>query len=81
VAEADLILGMGVHHVDHAFALGGERKSFLLTDYAANAETGRNISDPFGGGLEIYRVTADELEAELRHVAERLAAGEPGERA
>lgn len=74
VAQADLILGMGPHHVDQAQALGAESKVSLLTDYAEGAKTGRSVADPFGGGLDVYRATADELEAKLLRVVNRLGA-------
>jgi protein-tyrosine-phosphatase len=73
VDEASLILGMAAHHVAAARALGGEGKVFLLTDYAANAATGRAIHDPFGEALESYRRMADELGVEIPRVISRLA--------
>lgn len=73
VAESDLILGMGVHHVERASVLGGDGKTFLLADYAERAESGHAIADPFGGDLDLYRSTADELERMVALVLVRIA--------
>ena len=74
VAENDLIFTMGPHHLERVEALGGRGKAFLLTAYPDAGTTGRPISDPMGGELEVYRTTADELETEVRRVFDRLAA-------
>ena len=73
VTEADLILGMGVHHTERASVLGGDGKTFLLADYAERAASGRVIADPFGGDLDLYRSTADELERMVTLVVARIA--------
>lgn len=72
VEDADLIFTMGAHHLERVEALGGAGKSYLLTAYPSRAD-GRNISDPIGGDLDVYRSTADELETEIRRVFDRLA--------
>jgi len=77
VANAELILAMGPHHVERVEALGGEGKTHLLTDYAERSTDGRAIVDPFGGGLDIYRSTADELEHEVALVFDRLVSERP----
>jgi protein-tyrosine-phosphatase len=77
VAESDLILAMGPHHVERIEALGGEGKTFLVTDYAERSDEGRAIVDPFGGGLEIYRSTVDELERIVGLVFDRIASERP----
>lgn len=74
VEESDIILTMGLHHLERADALGGRGKSYLLTAYPARGSAGRAINDPVGGDLEIYRATADELEVEIRRVLDSLAA-------
>lgn len=74
VDEQDVILVMGPHHLERAEALGGEGKSHLLTHYAAHGSSDRAVSDPFGGDLEVYRATYDELEREIRRVFDRIAA-------
>lgn len=73
VAESDLVLAMGPHHAERIEALGGEGKTHLLTDYAERSTDGRPIVDPFGGGLDIYRSTTDELERTVAFMFNRLA--------
>ncbi len=72
VSSADVILAMGPHHLDRAEALGGVGKSWLLTDFAGSAP--RPVSDPFGGDLDVYRATFDELEREIAAVLDRIVA-------
>ena len=74
VEGSDLIFAMGPHHLERAEALGGAGKSFLLAEYPTPGASGRAISDPMGGDLDIYRATADELEVEIRRVFDRMAA-------
>ena len=74
VQESDVILVMGPHHLERAEALGGEGKAHLLTHYAAHGSTDRAVSDPFGGDLEVYRATYEELEKEIKRVFDRIAA-------
>ena len=73
VDSSDVILTMGPHHLERVEALGGAGKSYLLTAYPQHGTSGRAISDPMGGDLEVYRATADELESEIRRVVDRLA--------
>jgi len=72
VAEADVVLGMGTHHVERALVLGGDGKSHLLSDYAADSTGGHSVADPFGGDLELYRATADELVPLIDALLDRL---------
>ena len=78
VDESDLVLAMGPHHVERIEALGGSGKVHLITDYAERTQDARAIVDPFGGGLEIYRSTADELERIVALVFDRIAGERPG---
>lgn len=73
VSHADVVLTMGPHHLDRAEALGGTGKSFLLTSYAAGDGIARPVSDPFGGDLDVYRATFDELTREITAVLDRVA--------
>jgi len=77
VEESDLILAMGPHHVERIEALGGAGKTHLITDYAERSDEGRAIVDPFGGGLDIYRATVDDLESVVALVLERIASERP----
>jgi len=74
VDEAELILVMSPHHGERAEVLGGAGRTWLLTDYAARAVTGRPVQDPFGGELDLYRETFAELSREITGVLDRLAA-------
>jgi protein-tyrosine-phosphatase len=74
VDSSDLILAMGPHHLDRIEALGGGSKAFLLADFASHGASGRAISDPIGGELDVYRATADELEREIRRLFDRITA-------
>jgi protein-tyrosine-phosphatase len=74
VAENDLIFTMGPHHLERVEALGARGKAFLLTAFPDAGPSGRPISDPMGGELDVYRATVDELETEVRRVFDRLAA-------
>jgi protein-tyrosine-phosphatase len=74
VRESDLILAMGPHHLERIEALGGAGKAFLLADFASRGTSSRAISDPIGAELDVYRGTADELEAEIRRVLDRMTA-------
>ena len=74
VESQDLILTMGPHHRDQVEGMGGSGKTFLLSSYASHGADDRPISDPFGGDLETYRTTFDELEAAIRKVIDRVAA-------
>jgi len=60
VSTSDLILTMGPSHLEHAEALGGQGRSWLLTAFV-DATQARPISDPFGGDLDVYRATYNEL--------------------
>jgi len=68
---------MGPHHLERVEALGGGGKAHLLTTYSSRGAEGRAVSDPFGGDLDAYRATVEELQTEIRRVVDRLA----GERA
>ena len=74
VDSYDLILTMGPHHVERIEALGGKGKTYLLTSYGSRGASDRPIGDPFGGELDLYRETYDELEREVRRAFDRLAA-------
>jgi protein-tyrosine-phosphatase len=75
VERADVILAMGPHHLERIEALGGDGKAFLLTSYASYGKNEHAISDPFGGDLDVYRVTVDELGRELERMLERIVSG------
>ena len=75
VERADIVLVMGDRHLQRVAELGGRGKSHLLTDYASHGGDVHGVSDPFGGDLETYRVTYDELEQVIRRAFDRLTSG------
>ncbi len=74
VDEADLILTMARHHRARVDELGGEGRVFVLGEYGGREGDDAEVSDPFGGDLNVYRDTCAELEALVATVVERLAA-------
>jgi protein-tyrosine-phosphatase len=74
VQSSDLLLAMGMHHLERIEALGGAGKAYLLSDFASHGASTRAISDPIGAELDVYRATADELEEEIRRVLDRITA-------
>ena len=77
VRDADLVLCMDTHHAERVEELGGDGKTFLLTDHAAGRAAGqaggRGIDDPHGGSVDGYRRMAEDVERELERVFDRLA--------
>jgi protein-tyrosine-phosphatase len=72
--DVDLVLAMGPHHLERIEALGGTGRAYLLTDFASHGKSSRPVNDPIGGELDVYRVTVDELELEVRRVFDRIMA-------
>jgi len=72
VEEADLILTMARHHRARVDELGGEGRVFVLGEYAGREGDAAEVSDPFGGDLEVYRDTCVELEALIDTAVERI---------
>lgn len=72
VDQADLILTMARHHRARVDELGGECRVFVLGEYAGREGAAVEVSDPFGGDLEVYRETCSELEALVAAATERL---------
>lgn len=77
VQDADLILTMGPHHLERVLALGGEGKAHILTTFGTGTGDPAGISDPFGGDLEVYRTTYEELQREIRRVFDVLPSPTP----
>jgi protein-tyrosine-phosphatase len=73
VVEAnDLILVMAPAHVARVNELSPSAKVHLLAGFITGARKDEAIQDPFGGDLQAYRDTADELESELSGILERI---------
>lgn len=73
VSAADLILTMARHHRARVEELGGGEKAHLLGEYAGLAGEEAEVRDPFGGDLEEYRGTFDQLERLLEPAIARIA--------
>ena len=74
VKEADLILAMSRGHVTRTERLGGEGKVHLLGEYAGLGGDELEIRDPYGGDVEGYRATLEQLERLLLPARDRLLA-------
>src|SRR5438552_10595722 len=72
VEEADLILTMARHHRARVDELGGEGRVFVLGEYAGREGSEVEVSDPFGGDLDVDRDTCSELDALLQAAVERI---------
>jgi protein arginine phosphatase len=72
VEGADLVLTMARHHRARVDELGGEGRVFVLGEYAGREGDAAEVSDPFGGDLDVYRDTCSELEALLQAAVERI---------
>ncbi|MEN8702014.1 low molecular weight protein arginine phosphatase [Bacillus infantis] len=68
VEWADVILTMTSGHKWNVVSMfeGAESKTFTLTEFAG--EQGGEIPDPFGGSLEIYRQTFNELKKHIEKI-------------
>lgn len=75
VSSADLILAMSPTHLAEVREMDPNAKNVhLFAGYGIPGSKGHSIADPFGGNLEDYRATADELERELKEILERIPA-------
>jgi len=72
IEAADLVLTMARHHRARVDELGGEGRVFVLGEYAGREGDEAEVSDPFGGDLEVYRDTCVELEALIEAAVERI---------
>lgn len=72
VGQADIILTMARHHGARVQELGGERRTYLLGEYAGDSGTDAEVSDPFGSDLEVYRETFEQLDRLVRLAVDRL---------
>ena len=74
LSNADLILAMSPTHLAEVRSMDPNANVHLFAGYGAPGSKGHAIADPFGGNLEDYRATADELEHELKEILERIPA-------
>jgi len=74
VEQSDLVLVMGHEHLTRVREVDPTANVYLLAGYGSDDEKRHAISDPFGGDLEAYRETADELERQLKEILGRIRA-------
>jgi protein-tyrosine-phosphatase len=72
VEQSDLILAMGPSHLERVHALGGGARAHLLSAFASQGAVASPVSDPFGGDLDVYRHTFEELHALVNAALDRL---------
>ncbi|MGH7466350.1 MAG: low molecular weight protein arginine phosphatase [Longimicrobiales bacterium] len=72
VAWADLVLGMGPSHLSDVAEMGGGEKSALVTDFLDAGAVGSAIVDPFGGDIDNYRDTYQQLTRAVTGLLSRL---------
>lgn len=72
VEGADLVLTMARHHRARVDELGGEGRVFVLGEYAGREGDEAEVSDPFGGDLDVYRDTCTELEGLIQAAVDRI---------
>ena len=74
VTASDLILVMSPAHLARVQELEPAANVHLIASYKSGDISGETIQDPFGGDLDAYRETADELERLLADLLERIPA-------
>ena len=74
IEAADLVLVMSSEHLARVRELDSTANAYLLAGYGSNESSRHAISDPFGGNLDDYRATADELERQLKEILGRIKA-------
>lgn len=72
VESADLILAMSPHHIMRAEALGGQGKTHLIGAYVGRTGDEAEVEDPFGGELEDYRRTFDQLQVLIGETVDKF---------
>lgn len=72
---ADLVLTMTETHKEIIKTMFSDvhKHVFTLKEYACPEATNLDISDPFGGSIEVYRKTAEEIDRCLDEVVRKLA--------
>lgn len=72
VTSSDLVLVMAPSHLARVRELDPRADAHLLSGFATDAGDGHTVQDPFGGDLQAYRETADDLERELSVLLDRI---------
>jgi protein arginine phosphatase len=73
VEWADIILTMTYGHKTTVISIfpRAQSKTYTLKEFA-NIDGATDIADPFGGGVEVYRETYEEINEAMDLIAERL---------
>jgi protein-tyrosine-phosphatase len=74
VEQSSIILTMARHHRARVDELGGEGRVFVLGEYAGRSGEAAEVSDPFGGDLDVYRDTCAELATLVAGAVDRIVA-------
>ena len=69
---ADLVLVMTPSQFEMVAHRGGSTKAALATDFIEGEGAGESVYDPFGGDLDAYRATLDQLRKAVESLLERL---------
>lgn len=69
---ADLIVTMTGSHRDNILIFYPHLSEKIITLYEAAGESKRDITDPYGGSLSVYKQTLDELEILIQRFIEKL---------
>jgi protein-tyrosine phosphatase len=77
VDQADLILAMSGGHLSRVERLGGAGKAHLLGEYSGISGDDLEVRDPYGGDVEGYRLTLEQLHRLLLPARDRLLAERP----
>ena len=72
VASSDLVLVMAPSHLARVRELDPRADAHLLSGFATGAGDGHTVQDLFGGDLQAYRETADDLERQLSGLLDRI---------
>lgn len=81
VRKADFIFAMTYHHLDSILMIYPQaaEKTFLLREFEPNTPISeREISDPIGQSLSVYRKCRDQIKAALGRVLEEVIRRSPG---
>jgi protein-tyrosine-phosphatase len=78
VHRADLILVMTRQHREQLIEKfpAAAQKTYLLKEYAGIKDENPDISDPFGGSREKYRITLEEIRKCITNIVGKLKGGE-----
>lgn len=72
VEGSDLILTMARHHRARVDELGGQGHVYVFGEYAGRTGESAEVSDPFGGDLDVYRETCVELKTLVAAAVDRI---------